>query len=91
MVFQLCSIKYSEKITYCHDGLNLSNLEFFRIAREKLGLTWDSCWFIYEVNVKNLDELHFKAVIVNKEYGESYHDSAERKEIWQELIDEQER
>ena len=85
------SIKYSEKITYCHDGLNLSNLEFFRIAREKLGLTWDSCWFIYEVNVKNLDELHFKAVIVNKEYGESYHDSAERKEIWQELIDEQER
>ena len=44
-----------------------------------------------EVEQKNLDELHFKAVIVNKEYGESYHDSAERKEIWQELIDEQER
>ena len=84
------SIKYSEKITYNNEGQRLSNLEFFRVARETLGLTWESCWFIYEVNVKNLDELHFKAVIVNKDYNESYHDSAERKEIWQELIDEKE-
>ena len=30
----------------------------------------------------NFDELHFKAVIVNKECSESYHDSAERKEHW---------
>ena len=74
------SIKYSDKISYNHAGERLSNQEFFRIARKELGLNWESCWFIYEVNVANYDELHFKAVIVNKEYSESYHNSAERKE-----------
>ena len=81
------SIKYSDKISYNHAGERLSNQEFFRIARKELGLNWESCWFIYEVNVANYDELHFKAVIVNKEYSESYHNSAERKEHWLSLID----
>ena len=81
------SIKYSDKISYNHAGERLSNQEFFRIARKELGLNWESCWFIYEVNVANYDELHFKAVIVNKEYSESYHNSAERKENWLSLID----
>lgn len=82
-----CSIKYSDKISYNHAGERLSNQEFFRIARKELGLNWESCWVIYEVNVANYDELHFKAVIVNKEYSESYHNSAERKEHWLSLID----
>ena len=81
------SIKSSDKISYNHAGERLSNQEFFRIARKELGLNWESCWFIYEVNVANYDELHFKAVIVNKEYSESYHNSAERKEHWLSLID----
>lgn len=81
------SIKYSDKISYNHAGERLSNQEFFLIARKELGLNWESCWFIYEVNVANYDELHFKAVIVNKEYSESYHNSAERKEHWLSLID----
>lgn len=81
------SIKYSDKISYNHAGERLSNQEFFRIARKELGLNWESCWFIYEVNVANYDELHFKAVIVNKEYSESYHNSTERKEHWLSLID----
>ena len=81
------SIKYSDKISYNHAGERLSNQEFFRIARKELGLNWESCWFIYEVNVANYDELHFKAVIVNKEYSESYHNSADRKEHWLSLID----
>ena len=81
------SIKYSDKISYNYAGERLSNQEFFRIARKELGLNWEACWFIYEVNVRNLDELHFKAVIVNKEYSESYRDSSERKEHWLSLID----
>ncbi len=81
------SIKYSDKICYNYAGERLSNQEFFRIARKELGLNWESCWFIYEVNVRNLDELHFKAVIVNKEYSESYRDSSERKGHWLSLID----
>lgn len=81
------SIKYSDKIAYDFSGERLSNQEFFRIARRELGLNYESCWFIYEVNVRNLDELHFKAVIVNQQTGESYKDSAERKKIWMDLID----
>lgn len=81
------SIKYSDKIAYNYAGERLSNQEFFRVARKKLGLNWESCWFIHEVNVVNLDQLHFKAVIVNKESSESYRDSAERKEHWTSLID----
>lgn len=82
------SIKYSDKITFTNNGERLSNMEFFRIARRELGLNWESCWFIHEMNVRNLDELHFKAVIVNSECGETYNDSAERKECWISLINE---
>lgn len=79
-------LKYSDKITYNFEGDRFSNSEFFRIARKDLGLNWDSCWFIHEMNVLNQDELHFKAVIVNKEYSESYHDSSERRNHWMSLI-----
>lgn len=81
------SIKYSDKIAYSFSGERLSNQEFFRIARKKLGLNWESCWFICEMNVLNQDELHFKAVIVNTECCESYRDSAERKEHWLSFTD----
>jgi len=81
------SIKYSDKIAYSFSGERLSNQEFFRVARKKLELNLESCWFIYEMNVLNQDELHFKAVIVNKETSESYRDSAERKEHWVSFID----
>ena len=40
------SIKYSDKIAYSFSGERLSNQEFFRVARKKLGLNWESCWFI---------------------------------------------
>lgn len=81
------SIKYSDKIAYSFSGERLSNQEFFRVARKKLGLNWESCWFIYEMNVLNQDELHFKAVVVNTESSESYRDSAERKDHWLSFID----
>lgn len=81
------SIKYSDKIAYSFSGERLSNQEFFRVARKKLGLNWESCWFIYEMNILNQDELHFKAVVVNTESSESYRDSAERKEHWLSFID----
>ncbi len=80
------SIKYSDKIAYNFSGERLSNQEFFRIARKKLGLNWESCWFIYDIRVVNLDQLHFKAVVVNKDTSEVYRDSAERKEHWTSLI-----
>ena len=80
------SLKYSDKISCNLNGEKISNLEFFRIARKTLGLTWDSCWFIYQINVNNLDELNFRAAIVNRDFPEKYHDSAERRDHWLSLI-----
>lgn len=80
------SIKYSDKITYNYDGERLSNMEFFRVSRDKLGLNNESCWFIYEFRIFNLVELHMEAVIVNSEEGETYYDSSDRKGKWLSLI-----
>lgn len=80
-------LKYSEKKSCDFENSQISNMEFFRIARKRLGLTWESCWFIYEVNVVNLDELYFKAIIVNKDETEVYRNSKERKEVWNSLIE----
>ena len=80
------SIKYSEKISCNIGGRIISNQGFFKAARHELGLNSESCWFVYDISVRNLDELHFKAVIVNKEFSEYYCDSAEKKEHWLSLI-----
>lgn len=80
------TIKYSDKISYNQKGRIISNQSFFRIARNKLGLSQEACWFIYEVNVRNQDELRFKAIIVNKDFSEYYSDSVDRKESWTSLI-----
>ena len=80
------TLKYSDKFAYNFSGGRFSNQEFFRIARKELGLIWESCWFIHEVNVRNQDELHFKAVIVNKECSESYRNTTERGNHWRSLI-----
>lgn len=80
------SIKYSDKNTYTDGVERISNMEFFRVARKALGLNYMSCWFIHEAEVKNFDELHFRAVIVNRESTETYRDARERKNHWLSLI-----
>lgn len=80
------TIKYSDKISCCSGGKIISNQGFFKAARKALGLNDESCWFVYDISVRNLDQLHFKAIIVNKEFSEYYTDSAERKNHWLSLI-----
>lgn len=81
------SLKYSDKIEY-NDGHNrYSNMQFFHVAKQILRLDYGACWFIYEVEVVNQDELHFKAKIVDEINGVTYRDSAHRKEEWNNLID----
>lgn len=80
------TIKYSDKISCNVGGKIIGNLNFFKFARKALGLNDESCWFVYDISVRNLDELHFRAVIVNSEFSEYYTDSTERKEHWLSLI-----
>ena len=82
------SIKYSEKNEYSYQGEFYSNAEFIRQARKSLGIGEDACWFVYALEIKNQDELHMLAVIVNDRNNCFYENSSERKKIWLELIPE---
>ena len=77
------SLKYNPSMTY--DGVNYNKGCYDNMAKT-LGLSQDSAWFVHEINVKNQDELHFTAYIINSEHGESYIDSGIRKNKYLELI-----
>lgn len=80
-------IKYAEKAFYEPDSnRKVSNSEFLGKVYEKFGLSDDACWFVYDISIKNYEELHMKVVFVNKEASEEYYDSHTRSEEWTELI-----
>ena len=82
------TIKYSDKIAY-NDGINqYNNQEFVKHTRVKLGLTEDACWFVYSLEIKNQDELHMHAVIVDANNSVDYPDSQTRRKKWLDLLDE---
>lgn len=81
------SLKYSDKISYTDDnGAVRSNSAFIKSVRSSFGMNENSCWFVYEINVRNQDELHLSMVIVDKDRSVTYHDSSERKEAWLSLM-----
>lgn len=82
------TIKYSDKIAY-NDGINqCNNEEFVKHTRVRLGLAENACWFVYSLEIKNQDELHMYAVIVDANNSVDYPDSQTRRKIWLELLDE---
>ena len=80
-------IKYSDKSTYePRPNQIVSNYDFVREVYHKFGLSDNACWFVYDIDVKNYEELHMKVVFVNKAASEEYFDSHTRSEKWAELI-----
>jgi hypothetical protein len=45
----------------------------------------NGCWFVHDISVKNQDELHFNAIVVDNS-PRIYADSAERKTEWERLV-----
>lgn len=82
------SIKYSNRIVVKDEKGDIlhTNENFYREAEKAIGINEDACWFIYEIIPKNQDELHFKAIIVNRGESKNYPDSVTRKEEWIRLI-----
>ena len=80
------SIKYSDKNEYKSSDEFYTNKEFIRIARQKLNISDDACWFVYSMDVYNQDELHMSAVVVDENNNITYENSSERKTKWLELI-----
>lgn len=82
------SIKYSDKNEYLYGGESFNNEEFIKKARFALSINDDACWFVYALEVKNQDELHMYAVVVDDSSNCTYENSSERKREWLELIPE---
>ena len=80
-------LKFSPKIFFTDkNGYVHTNQNFLDVASHTLGLAPDACWFIYKMEIENLDELHMSAIIVNADGPVMYEDSKERATAWHELV-----
>ncbi len=63
-----------------------ANLVAIEQMRNKLNCTANGCWFVYDISILNQDELHFNAVVVDKDNPVNYQTtSQERSKIWKDL------
>ena len=74
-------LKYAPSITYT-DGTAYTNEMFYSQVRQQLGLADNACWFVYEIVVRNQDELVLKTVIVNSNGPETYSDANALHSAW---------
>lgn len=81
-------VKYSDKAEYHLGEYHHTNAEFVESVHKKFGLSDDACWFVYDISIRNHEELHMKAIFVNKNTSEEYLNSKERSEDWTRLIKE---
>ena len=78
---QLC---YSPHIVYDKK----SNSDAIDQIRDAIGCTSNGCWFVYDISIKNQDELHFSAKVVDPDNPKKYTGkSQERSKEWKDLVD----
>ena len=82
------SIKYPEKATFVNGEEQYANVDFFRAVAAKFELQEKACWFVYDISVSNYEDLHLKAIFVNKNDNETYINSRGRSEEWTRLIED---
>lgn len=81
-------IKYTDKASFADNtGHNYSNSDFIHLVYQQFGMQANACWFVYDIDVKNYEELHFKAIFVNNNQSEVYTNSQKRSEEWSKLIE----
>ena len=69
------TIKYNPRMTYHREYLNE---DCYRKMVSTMGLPEDAAWFVYEIFIKNQDELHFTAFELGQE-PQSYRSNDERR------------
>ncbi|MFY8189187.1 MAG: McrB family protein [Flavobacterium sp.] len=80
-------ISYPPYVSY--DNKSVDNNKTIQEFENILKINGGS-WFVYDISVKNQDELHFSAIVVDAKKAMTYRTSKERGEIWKDLIDENE-
>lgn len=69
------------------DGVAVNKNTMNRIG-EVLGCSQIGCWFVSQIDVKNQDEIHIKAHVVDSEKSKVYTcSSRERSEQWQKIVE----
>lgn len=80
-------LKYNPKTSYRQkDGYVYTNDDFINEVRNTFSLDDNACWFVYKIDIPNQIELHMSAIFVDKQHSVTYPDSQIRKQIWSELV-----
>lgn len=81
-------LKYGPSNTYSTNGdIVFSNQQFNSVVSRQFGLAIDACWFVYDISVKNQDELHMSAIFVDKNKMVEYENSQSLHNAWREFFD----
>lgn len=76
-------VSYPPYAKYEKEDVVIHNEDTIASMFDVLGCEKNGCWFAYELNVKNQDELHFSCVVVNKDHEMVYKGkSADRSADW---------
>lgn len=68
------------------DEVPVNDMAIKKMA-SSIGCSETGCWFVHDISVRNQDELHFSAVVVNKDKPMVYHGrSRDRSKAWAELV-----
>lgn len=73
------TLKYNPRITYRGKEINQ---DCFDKISQTLGLADNAAWFIDEINVRNQDEIHFTAYVLDGQNATSYKSNDERKQAY---------
>lgn len=66
---------------------DIKNADTIEKMRAHIGCSPSGCWFVYDISVKNQDELHFSSVIVDKDKPTLYTTkSQDRSKLWKSLV-----
>ena len=72
--------KYTNEEYNVNNGLTMSRMaEFIKCV--------SGCWFVYDISIKNQDELYFTAIVVDTS-PRAYSSSSERAKHWDQLVQE---
>lgn len=78
-------ISYAPYITY--DGV--PNQNCINLMQEKIGVSAQGCWFVYDISIVNQSDLYFSAIVVDADKPKVYSKnttSRNRSEEWKSLI-----
>ncbi len=83
--------KYGPSNSYVDDTSTCSNEMFWEKAKKQLGLAEEACFFVYDISVRNQDEMVLRTVIVNKHAHVEYSNAKELHISWDRFIEEDEK